>query len=85
MQLIFLDQLFTISGYRKRHSVQTWLAGLGVPLLKIGRLYAVDETVFERQFSKRYKITKQKNKYVPTEETEKTFLAGLDRLLSTEL
>lgn len=82
MNLIFLDELFSMSGYQKRHSVQAWLAGMNIPLLKIGKNYAVDKNVFERQFSKRYKITKQQTGYQPTQKTEKAFLAELDHLLS---
>ncbi len=83
MQLVFLDTLKNISGYADIRSVRTWLAGMQIPLLRIGKNYAVDAVLFEKRISERYRLTQQKTGYKPKQETEKAFLTEVDHLLSS--
>lgn len=82
MQIISLDTLKSISGYTDTRSVRTWLSGLGVPLLKIGKQHCADNEMFEKAMEKKYRITKRRNGYQPKQQTEIDFLSDLTRCLS---
>lgn len=81
MNLIFLDELFKLSGYRKRESVESWLASMKLRLVRVGKNYAVDKELFEKAFEKQYKIKRKPKEYEPTHESEKKFLNDLTDLL----
>lgn len=81
MNLIFLDELFKLSGYRKRESVESWLVGMKLRLVRVGRNYAVDRELFEKAFEKQYKIKRKAKGYEPIHTAEKKFLNDLTDLL----
>ncbi len=86
MQIILFESLKEISGYKDIRSIKAWLAGLHVPLKRIGKNYAVDKIVFEQQFHKATNLNTRKT-YEPKEDSEKSFLLEISHLLSrhTEL
>lgn len=81
MQLIYIDTLKNISGYKTTESVRRWLTGLRVPCFKVGRQYAVDQEVFDRKFSKKYKIGSRTSEYRPGLQAEVEFFSELQELL----
>lgn len=84
MQLIFLDILKQISGYSDVRSVRSWLAGMKLTLVHIGKNYAVDRAAFEKCLARQSRIIAKKEGYTPQHKTEKDFLEEIDRLLSSD-
>lgn len=81
MQLIFLHTLKSISGYTSLRGVRSWLLDFNVPLLRVGKNYAVSKSLFEQRFQKKHGLPRRET-YVPIQKSEKAFLNEVSRLLS---
>lgn len=82
MELLFLDTLKDISGYSDVRSIRKWLHGLHLILVRVGKNYATDKAALEAVLEKQQGITTRQMTYQPIHETEKSFLAELELLLS---
>ena len=82
MPLLFLDTLKEISGYSDVRSIRKWVQGMHLTLVRVGKNYATDKIALEAALAKQQRITRRQITYRPIHQTEKSFLADLELLLS---